>query len=31
MKALVYSKSGKIALQDCPKPKITAPAMLSCA
>ena len=25
MKALVYSKSGKIALQDCPKPKITAP------
>jgi len=25
MKALVYSKSGKIALKDCPKPKITAP------
>lgn len=25
MKALVYSKSGKIALQDCPKPEITEP------
>jgi alcohol dehydrogenase len=25
MKALVYSKSGKIALEDRPKPEITAP------